>query len=123
MRRLFVSLLTPAAVGMMSVTAPALAANSTASGNVINLVVDSTEGGSGPEIVSFQLTNMPDTGCPNGTWFIFDPTDVTDAQTRKNLLTTLLAAKLTGASVEVVYSSSVCSATFGYAVPIAIIMP
>lgn len=121
MRRPLVSFLALAAVGM-SLTAPALAYSS-ASGNVINLVVSSTEAGSAPEVISFQLTNMPDTGCPNGTWFIFDPTDVTDAQTRKNLLTTLFAAKLTGASVNVVYSNTICSAASGYAVPIAITLP
>lgn len=121
MRRPLVSFLALAAVGM-SLTAPALAFP-TASGTVINIVVSSTEAGSGPEGISFQLTNMPNTGCPGGNWFAFEPTDVTDAQTRKNLLTTLFAAKLTGASVNVVYSSTICSATFGYAVPIAIIMP
>ena len=121
MRRSLVSFLALAAVGM-SLTAPALAFP-VASGTVINLVVSSTEDGSGPEGISFQLTNMPNTGCPSGTWFVFEPTDVTDAQTRKNLLTTLFAAKLTGASVNVVYSSTICSATSGYAIPIAIIMP
>ena len=110
------------AVGM-GMTVPAVAFP-TASGTVINLVVDSTAApGSTPEVISFQLTNMPNTGCPAGGWFMIEPTDVADAQTRKNLLTTLFAAKLTGASVNVVYSSTVCSAAFGYAVPIAIIMP
>jgi hypothetical protein len=110
-----------AAVGM-SMSLPA-AAFPTASGTVINIVVDSTENGTTPELVTFQLTNMPNTGCPNGGWFIIEPTDVTDAQTRKNLVTMLFAAKLTGASVNVVYSSTICSASFGYAVPVAIIMP
>jgi hypothetical protein len=110
------------AVGMC-MTAPA-AAFPTASGTVINLVVDSTAtAGSIPELVTFQLTNMPNTGCPGGGWFMIDPTDVADAQTRKNLLTTLFAAKLTGASINVVYSSTICSASLGYAIPIAIIMP
>jgi hypothetical protein len=109
------------AVGMC-MTVPA-AAFSTASGAVINLVVDSTAAGNPVELITFQLTNMPNTGCPGGGWFIIDPTDVTDAQTRKNLLTTLFAAKVSGASVNVVYSSTICSASFGYAVPIAIIMP
>ena len=110
------------AVGMC-MTLPA-AAFPTASGTVINLVVDSTAtAGSIPELVTFQLTNMPNTGCPGGGWFMIDPTDVADAQTRKNLLTTLFAAKLTGASINVVYSSTICSASLGYAIPIAIIIP
>ena len=109
------------AVGM-SMAVPA-ASFPAATGTVINIVVNSTENGASPELVTFQLTNMPDTGCPSGGWFIIDPTDVTDAQTRKNLVSTLFAAKLTGASVNVVYSSTICSSSFGYAVPIAIIMP
>jgi hypothetical protein len=83
---------------------------------------DPLDATSGAEIVSFQVTNMPNTGCPTGTWFFFDPTDVTDAQTRKNLLTTLFAAKLSGATVNVVYSSTVCDSASGYAIPIALIM-
>jgi len=121
-RSLVFASLAMTAVGM-GMTRPA-AAFPTASGNVINLVVDSTAvAGSSPEIISFQLTNMPNTGCPAGGWFMITPSDVTDAQTRKNLLTTLFAAKLTGASVNVVYSSTICDASFGYAIPIAIIMP
>ena len=113
--------LSMAAVGM-SVAVPA-ASFPAATGTVINIVVNSTENGASPELVTFQLTNLPNTGCPSGGWFIIDPTDVTDAQTRKNLVSTLFAAKLTGASVNVVYSSTICSSSFGYAVPIAIIMP
>ena len=79
--------------------------------------------GSTPEVVSFQVSNMPNTGCPAGGWFLFTPSDVSDAQTRKNMLATLFAAKLTGVSINVVYSNTVCDAAFGYAVPIAIIMP
>lgn len=121
-RPLVLASLAMTAVGM-GMTLPA-AAFPTASGAVVNLVVDSTAAaGSTPELITFQLTNMPNTGCPGGGWFIIDPTDVADAQTRKNLLTTLFAAKLTGASVNVVYSNTICSASFGYAVPIAIIMP
>lgn len=121
-RPLVLASLAMTAVGLC-MTVPA-SAFPTASGTVINLVVDSTAtAGSTPELVTFQLTNMPNTGCPGGGWFIIEPTDIADAQTRKNLLTTLFAAKLTGASVNVVYSSTICSASFGYAVPIAIIMP
>ena len=121
MNRALVSALWAATLFCLSITA--WASDSTATGTVINLVVDSTAGGSGAEIVSFQVTNMPNTGCPTGTWFFFDPTDVTDAQTRKNLLTTLFAAKLSGATVNVVYSSTVCDSASGYAIPIALIMP
>lgn len=120
MRREIVSGLVALTVFGISMTAQAFP---TASGTVINLVLDSTAGGQAPEVVSFQVTNMPNTGCPNGAWFFFAPTSVTDAQTRKDMLATLLAAKLTGATVNIVYSSTVCDAGSGYAVPIAIIMP
>jgi|SRR6185437_9890649 len=96
---------------------------STASGTVVNLTVDANVLQTGAEVVSFQVTNMPNTGCPAGGWFLFTPSDISDAQTRKNLLATLYAAKLSGNSVNVVYSNTLCDAVYGYAVPIAIIMP
>ena len=120
MRRTIVSALAALTVLGMSMTVQAFP---TATGTVINLVVDSTAAGSAPEVISFQVTNMPNTGCPSGSWFFFTPTDVTDAQTRKNMLATLFAAKLTGATINVVYSSTICDAGSGYAIPIAIIMP
>lgn len=120
MRRAIVSALAAFTVLVMSMTAQAF---STATGTVVNLVVDSTAAGSAPEEISFQVSNMPNTGCPSGSWFFFTPTDVTDAQTRKNMVATLLAAKLSGASINVVYSNTVCDAGSGYAIPIAIIMP
>jgi hypothetical protein len=104
----------------MSMTAQAFP---TASGPVVNLVIDSTAAGTAPEVISFQVSPMPNTGCPNGAWFFFNTTAVTDAQTRKNMLATLMAAKLAGISVNVVYSNTVCDAGSGYAIPIAIIIP
>ena len=120
MHRAIVSGLIALTVSGISTTAQAY---STASGTVINLVLDSTAAGQSPEEVSFQITNMPNTGCPAPSWFFFTPTSVTDAQTRKDMLATLLAAKLTGATVNIVYSNTVCDAGSGYAIPIAIIMP
>ena len=120
MRRPIVSGLMALAVLGMSMTAEAFP---TASGPVVNLVVSSTAAGGAPEVISFQVSPMPNTGCPSGTWFLFSPTDISDAQTRKNMLATLFAAKLTGTSVNVVYSNTICDAGFGYAIPIAIIIP
>ena len=120
MCRALVSALAALTVLAVSMTAEAFP---TATGTVVNLVVSSTAAGSPPEEISFQISNMPNTGCPTGTWFFFNPSDITDAQTRKNLVATLFAAKLTGASINVVYSNTVCDAASGYAIPIAIIMP
>lgn len=97
--------------------------NSTVSGNVINLLIGSTIQASEPEGIAFQIANMPNTGCSNGGWFVINPAAVTDANTRKNLVATLLGAKLAGVSVNLVYSSTVCDSTSGYAIPIAIIIP
>lgn len=121
MRRAVVSTLVSLAALGMSTTA--LAQYSTATGTVINLVVSSTAGSPQPEEISFQVTNMPNTGCTNGGWFFIAPSAVADAQTRKNLLATLFVAKTTGASVNVVYSNTFCDSGSGYAIPIAIIMP
>jgi hypothetical protein len=120
MRRAIVSAVVALTVFGMSTTAQAFP---TATGTVINLVVSSTAAGSGPEEISFQVSNMPNTGCPSGGWFLFRPSDISDAQTRKNLVATLFAAKLTGASINVVYSNTICDAGYGYAIPIAIIIP
>jgi hypothetical protein len=120
MRRAIASALAALTVVGLSTTAEAFP---TATGTVMNFVVDSTVGGQAPEEISFQVSNMPNTGCPSGGWFFFTPTDVTDAQTRKNMVATLLAAKLSGASINVVYSNTLCDAASGYAIPIAIIIP
>jgi hypothetical protein len=120
MRRAVVSALVAVSVFGMSMTAQAFP---TASGPVVNLVVSSTAAGGAPEVISFQVSPMPNTGCPSGSWFLFTPTDISDAQTRKNMLATLFAAKLSGTSVNVVYSNTICDAGSGYAIPIAIIIP
>lgn len=96
---------------------------STVTGTVVNLTVDANVLGTGAEVVSFQVSNMPNTGCPSGGWFLFTPADISDPQTRKNLLATLFAAKLSGNSINVVYSNTLCDAVYGYAVPIAIFLP
>jgi hypothetical protein len=125
MRRPLVSaFLAMTAVGM-SMTVPATSFP-TASGTIINLVVNSnsTLDGGVSGYINFGVTNMPNTGCPSGGYFTVDPTDITDAQTYKNMVTTLFAAKLSGATVNVVYSSTFCSSgQFSSAVPIAIIIP
>jgi len=120
MGRTIVSALVAVSVFGISMTAQAFP---TASGPIVNLVVSSTAAGGAPEVISFQVSPMPNTGCPTGTWFFFNPTDITDAQTRKNMLATLMAAKMAGTSVNVVYSNTICDAASGYAIPIAIIIP
>jgi hypothetical protein len=122
MRRAVVSAFVGLIAFGVSMTAPAQN-NSTVSGNVINFLTGSTIQASQPEGIAFQIANMPNTGCTNGGWFVINPTAVPDANTRKNLVATLLGAKLAGVSVNVVYNSTVCDSTSGYAIPIAIIIP
>jgi len=97
------------------------AADSTVTGTLASVGVESTVLGLGPEIATFVMTNQPtSTGCPSSIVFMFTAADVTDSNTRKNMLATLLAARVSGASVTVVYSGSYCDSQFGYPIPIAI---
>jgi hypothetical protein len=94
---------------------------STVTGTLATVMVESTVGGLGAEIVSFKLTNQPtSTGCANSGYFIFSAADVTDANTRKNMLAALLAARVSGATVSIVYGGTACDSQFGYAIPVAI---
>jgi hypothetical protein len=101
---------------------PADAATAVLTGTVTTLGVQSTEQAP-PEVVDIVLNVRPPvTGCPAGTaGFEFSPASVTDAQTRKNMFAVLLAAKLAGTSVTIVYDNAgaYCSVN-GFAVPIAI---
>ena len=100
---------------------PAQATYQTISGTITQIVVNSTT--SAPaETIDFKLSSMPSaTGCSGNGFFEFNTTSVTDANTRKNMVAALYAARTSGATVSVVYDDSgkFC-ATFGYAVPVAI---
>lgn len=53
-----------------------------------------------PETKIFQLSTQPTGGCAMR-YFAISPATVPDAQTRKDLVATILAAKATGATLEV----------------------
>jgi hypothetical protein len=86
------------------------AARATYNATVIGTVSTITQFGTalqfGPETVEFDLANQPTIGCPQGSHFIFSPSSITDAQTRRNMLAILLHAKATGTQVEVAYDNS-----------------
>jgi hypothetical protein len=116
---LLVSFMALATIGLH---VSASAAIVTITGTIVGLGVQSTEQAP-PEVVDIVLNvTPPTTGCPGGTaGFEFSPASVTDAQTRKNMLAVLLAAKVSGIAVKIVYDNAgaFCSVN-GFAVPIAI---
>ena len=73
-------------------------------GTVINVFVSGV--GSPAETITFAMSFAAQpTGCtnPNQTaqTFVYTPTDITDAQTRKDMLTLLLAARTSGIPMTV----------------------
>ena len=58
-----------------------------------------------PETTLFQLTNQPTVACPLH-YFAISPATVPDANTRRNMVATILTAKAIGATVEVAYDST-----------------
>src|SRR5258708_10065820 len=116
---LFATLMVAATIGLH---VSANAANAVLTGTITGLSVQSTEQAP-PEVVDIVMSvRPPATGCPAGTaGFEFSPASVTDAQTRKNILAVLIAAKLAGTTITIVYDNAgaYCSVN-GFAVPIAI---
>lgn len=118
------SLMIAAIAGLMSplLASSAYAAIRTLTGTITVLSVPSTVGNI-PEVVDVVLDQpLAATGCSGGTrGFEFDSKSVTDAATRKNMLSVLLGARLAGATVTITYDdgSTFCS-TNGFAVPYAI---
>lgn len=114
-----------AALAMAFATLPARAANPVVTSTIKGLGVESTDGSGGTtEVVTITLdAALPaTTGCPAGNaGFEFEAGSVNDAQTRKNMLAVLLAARASGAPVTIVYDGTgkFCGA-FGFAVPLAI---
>jgi hypothetical protein len=94
------------------------------SGTVIGLFV--LGAGSPAESVNFTMSFGPQTtGCtnPNQTnqVFVFNPTDIPDAQTRKDMLALLMAARVSGATVTVDWDNAgaFCDAG-GFPIPMAV---
>ena len=121
-------LLLPALLAIASTfTHPASAATVTLSGTVTYLSVLGVNASQAvAEVVIFTLSNPPPmTGCPGGTnFFSFSAKSVTDANTRRNLLSSLLTAKTAGVTVTVSYddAGAYCDIGPGYAAPYSIAM-
>ena len=101
---------------------PASAATTVVSGTITQLSVlgSNPNYSSSPEIVIFQITNQPTiTGCPApGHFFSFSPASVTDANTRRNMLSALFTARAAGLTITLAYDNAgaYCD-TGGYAAP------
>jgi hypothetical protein len=113
-------------LGTLALSVAAHGAQRTITGTVTGMEVPTPKFGTPAETILFQLSNPPPaTGCtlPTNGWFAFSPTTVTDAQTRKNLLATLLTAKATGVNVLVVYDDAGANCDpFGYPAPTVILV-
>lgn len=62
--------------------------------------------GYAPETLAFTVGNQPHVSCAQYQYFVISPNSVTDAQTRKNMMTIVLEAKATGGQIEVAYDST-----------------
>jgi hypothetical protein len=61
------------------------------------------------QTVLFRLSNQPTTGCAANDAFSVSPATITDAQTLKNMVALVMAAKASGAPIMVAHDSgSVC---------------
>lgn len=94
------------------------------SGTVISVFVGGV--GAPPESVSFTMSFGPQTtGCtnidPTNQVFFFNPTDISDAQTRKDMLSLLIAARASGIPLTVDWddSGAHCDAN-GFPIPMYI---
>jgi hypothetical protein len=90
-------------------------------GTVIGLFVSGV--GSAAESVNFTMSFGPQTtGCTNpdqtNQVFVFNPTDITDPQTRKNMLALLMSARISGTPVTVDWDNAgaYCDAS-GFPIP------
>ena len=112
------------ALSIVICSAPSYAKIVFTSGTVIGLFV--LGAGSPAESVNFTMSFGPQvTGCtnPNQTnqVFVFNPTDISDAQTRKNMLALLMAARTSGTPITVDWDNSgaFCDAG-GFPIPMAV---
>jgi hypothetical protein len=112
-------------LGTLALSAAANATQRTITGTVTGMEVSAPKF-TATETILFQLSNPPTaTGCTGATngWFAFSPTTVTDAQTRKNLVATLLTARVTEINILVLYDDAGANCDpFGYPAPYLIIM-
>jgi hypothetical protein len=120
MRKSAISTILALSIAILSM--PSHAAITFKAGTVVSVFTSGT--GTPAESVTFTMSfaNQP-TGCPStnqtgGQVFTFTPADVSDAQTRKNMLTVILAARTSGIPLTVVWDNAGahCDAS-GFPVP------
>jgi len=105
--RLSVLLRATLAVALLALTLPARAPyNATVTGTATFVQQMSTSLWFTTESTAFGLSNQPNINCGGYQQFIITPSTVTDAQTRRNRIAILLAAKATGAQISVGYDST-----------------
>jgi hypothetical protein len=117
------------ALSSLACSAPSHAATTYVTGTISGLYVYSNVINAA-ETVLFVLSVGPiTTGCSNGSGsgnptFSFDPADVSDAQSRKNMLAMLYAARTSGLPISVSYDNAGahCDTQFGFAIPLVISM-
>ena len=117
------------ALSSFACSAPGRAAQTFVTGTVSGLYVYSNIVNAA-ETVLFTLSVGPiTTGCSNGSGsgdatFSFDPADVSDAQSRKNMLAMLFSARTSGLPISVSYDNAGahCDTQFGFVIPLNISM-
>jgi hypothetical protein len=125
MRKSAISTILAGSISILSM--PSHAATTFMTGTVISVF---TAAGIGTPAESVDFTmSFPNqtTGCPstnqsaNQQVFVFTPADISDAQTRKNMLTVILAARTSGLPLTVVFDNAGahCDAT-GFPVPTSV---
>lgn len=112
------------ALSILICSAPSQAKLVFMSGTVISVFVLGV--GSPAESVNFTMSFGPQTtGCtnqnPTNQVFAFTPTDITDPQTRRDMLSLLLAARATGTPLTVDWDNAgaYCDAD-GFPIPMAV---
>jgi hypothetical protein len=114
------------ALSALSFSTPSHAKLVFLSGTVLS--VFSSGAGSSPQQVTFTMSFAPQTtGCsgpssdPTNQVFVFNPTDISDTQTRINMLTLVLAARTSGIPLTVDWDNAGadCDAS-GFPVPLGV---
>lgn len=81
--------------------------NATVTGNIVFIQQDGPNVGYAAETINFRLDNQPTVNCGSGfQQFSISSGTVSDAQTRKNMLSMLMMAKATASQVTVGYDGT-----------------
>lgn len=117
------------ALSSLACSAPSHAAQTFVTGTVTFLGVYSNIINSAETVLFVISAPAITTGCSNGSGvgnptFSFDTADISDAQSRKNLLTMLFAARTSGLPISVTYDNAGahCDTQFNFPIPLNIAM-